>query len=246
VTIFEVFAAVASGRFSSREHVMADSSDTTSGQRKYRGRAGSARDWAGRYDGGDLPWDTGEPDRHLVEVVRAFPVPPGRALEVGCGTGTNAVWLASAGFAVHAVDIAATAIEAARERARKSGASVELETLDFLRDDLQAGPFDFIFDRGCLHVFDDVDDQVQFARRVARLLEPDGLWLSVSGSTEGPERDHGPPRRSARDLVQAIEPVLEIVELRTGAFHANVPTPARAWICLARKRRVPAQPSTRR
>jgi hypothetical protein len=70
-----------------------------------------------------------------------------------------------------------------------------------------------------------------------------GVWLSLIGSTEGPPREVGPPRRSAREVALAIEPVLEIVELRSAQF---VTHDAKAWFCLARQRSVPAQPSSRR
>jgi hypothetical protein len=67
--------------------------------------------------------------------------------------------------------------------------------------------------------------------------------LSLAGSTEGPARQEGPPRRSARDLVEAIEPVLEIIELRSATFDG---VGVKAWQMLARARELPAQPSTRR
>jgi hypothetical protein len=62
------------------------------------------------------------------------------------------------------------------------------------------------------------------------------------GSTEGPPREFGPPRRSAREVTLAIEPALEIVELRSAEFRGNNAT---AWFCLSRQRTMPAQPSTR-
>ena len=115
---------------------------------------------------------------------------------------------------------------------------------DFLEDTL-AGSFDFVFDRGCFHVFDEPEQRARFAQRVADVLRPEGVWLSLVGSTEGPAREHGPPRRSARDIVAALEPFLEIVSLRATEFDVDLPTAARAWVCLARRRTVPAQPSTR-
>ena len=181
-----------------------------------------------------------------MEVVGSVPVAPGRALEIGCGTGTNAVWLAERGFTVTAVDFAETAISAARERAAGAGVSVEWAALDFLNDEIPGGPFDFVFDRGCFHVFDEADVQATFARRVADLLRPEGMWLSLIGSTEGPERDTGPPRRSARDVMAAVEPVLELVQLRAVSFAVTMEATPAAWRCLTRKRVVPAQPSTRR
>ncbi len=202
------------------------------------------QDWNDNYLRGELPWDTDEPDPHLTELVRSGVVGRGRVLEVGSGTGTNAVWLADQGFDVVGVDIAERAVEMARARA--GGAPrVSFVRADFLTDDAVQGPFDFVFDRGVFHVFDDAEARARFASRVASLLRPDGLWLSMIGSTEGPPREQGPPRRSAIDIVTAIEPVLEIVSLRTTEFHADDRAP-RAWACLSRRRTMPAQPSTRR
>jgi len=201
-------------------------------------------DWNGQYLRGELPWDTDEPDPHLTELVRSGVVTPGRALEIGCGTGTNAVWLAGQGFDVVGVDIAERAIEMARAKAG-SVPRVSFRRADFLVDDAVRGPFDFVFDRGVFHVFDEAADRARFAARVAGLLRPDGLWLSVVGSTEGPPRDEGPPRRSALDIVTAIEPALEIVSLRTSEFHGDT-AGLRAWVCLSRRRTMPARPSTRR
>src|SRR5439155_1652818 len=57
-----------------------------------RRRNVAEHDWNARYAEGNLPWDTGAPDEHLVASVRAGVVTPGRTLEIGCGTGTNALW----------------------------------------------------------------------------------------------------------------------------------------------------------
>jgi SAM-dependent methyltransferase len=198
--------------------------------------------WDERYEHRDLPWDIGVPDPHLVEVVESGSVARGRVLEIGCGTGTNALWLASRGFEVLGIDISPRAI--AQAAAKLAGESVRFEVRDFLEAAIP-GPFEFVFDRGVLHVFDEPATQAKFAARVAELLSPGGVWLSIAGSTEGPARDHGPPRRSALELIGAIEPVLEILELRATEFQANVPTRPAAWMLRARQRGMPAQPSTR-
>jgi SAM-dependent methyltransferase len=202
------------------------------------------RDWNENYETGDAPWDTGSPDPHLVELVESGRVPPGRTLEIGCGTGTNVLWLAARGFEVTGVDLASRAIELAGAKAAGAPGRAEFRTLDFLADPVAGGPFAFAFDRGCFHVFDEPAERTRFAARVAGLLGPKGLWLSLIGSTEGAFRDTGPPRRSVRDIALAIEPALEIVELRAIEFEARLPSPPRAWFCLARRREVPAAPST--
>jgi SAM-dependent methyltransferase len=201
----------------------------------------AAPHWDQRYEHSDVPWDTGVPDNHLMAFVDSKAIAPGRVLEIGCGTGTNAIWLASRGFEVLGIDISARAIAAAEAKLR--GESVRFQVLDFF-DAALAGTFEFVFDRGVLHLYDEMAGRAKFAGRVAELLGPGGVWLSLVGCTEGPPRDHGPPRRSALDLVTAIEPVLAIHELRAAEFQANIPTPATAWVLQARQRATPAQPST--
>jgi hypothetical protein len=132
------------------------------------------------------------------------------------------------------------------KRAAAAGTRATFTVRDFLRDGAPAGQYDFVFDRGVLHVFDEGHDRARFAALVAKALAPGGQWLSLAGSTEGPARDHGPPRRSARDLAEAVEPSLELALLRSTEFAADLPTPARAWVMLARRRAEPAQLSTRR
>lgn len=206
----------------------------------------SNQDWDQCYSQGEIPWDTDQPDPHLVDIVRSGAIAPGRVLEVGSGTGTNVLWLAREGFDVTGVDVSPRAVEMARAKAAGAPGRYEFLTLDFLTGEVPSASFDFVFDRGCFHVFDEASDRARFAERVAAALRPGGQWLSIIGSTEGPPRDHGPPRRSARDIADAIEPALEIVSLRTSQFHAVAPSAARAWVCLARRRSEPAQPSTRR
>jgi SAM-dependent methyltransferase len=207
----------------------------------------SQTDWNARYAAGDLPWDTGRPAEHLVELTERGTIPVGRALEIGCGTGTNALWLASRGFDVLAVDVSPLAIERARSKAAAASAGrCRFEVLDFLASDPPGGPFQFIFDRGCFHVFDGAKSRARFAARVAELLAPGGLWLSLIGSTEGPPRETGPPRRSARDVMNALEPSLELLLLRAIELDTLDASPPRAWLSLSRRRDMPAQPSTSR
>lgn len=95
------------------------------------------------------------------------------------------------------------------------------------------------------YVFDDEGERARFAENVAAALVEHGLWLSLIGSTEGAPRDEGPPRRSARDVINAIEPSLEIVQLRSTEFNV-CEEQLKSWLCLSRKRAIAAQPSTRR
>ena len=197
--------------------------------------------WNESYASGQLPWDTGQPEPLLVEFVSSGAVTPGPTLEIGAGTGTNAIWMAERGFDVLGVDVSPLAVERAHAKMEGGALRCRFTAWDFLASPLSAAPFHFVFDRGCFHVFDEPDERRRFAEQVAHSLGPGGLWLSLIGSTEGPPREVGPPRRSAREVMLAIEPALEIVELRSAEFRDNN---AKAWFCLSRHRTMPAQPST--
>lgn len=198
--------------------------------------------WNESYASGYLPWDSGYPEPLLVEFVTSGAVTPCPTLEIGAGTGTNAIWMADRGFDVLGVDISPLAVERARTRMEGRALNCRFATLDFLTAPPPDAPFQFVFDRGCFHAFHEPGERKRFAAHVAAALAPGGFWLSLIGSTEGPSREVGPPRRSARDITHAIEPALEILDLRSAKFSDHE---AKAWFCLSRQRSTPAQPSTR-
>lgn len=201
-------------------------------------RAGRARDrasWEQHYVDDELPWDTGSPDPRLARVLSDHAVAPTSALDIGCGTGTNTVWLARRGFDVTGVDISDTAIDRARARAEEAGVHCEFVRADFLADPLPGPPRGFAYDRGVFHVFE-AADRARFAARLAELLEPGAIWHSLAGSTDGPPRDAGPPRISATDVVSAVEPHFEILELSSTRFDDDLHSDARAWVLVARRR----------
>src|SRR5574341_875305 len=89
--------------------------------------------WDSRYRSEQRPrWDTGLPSSELKRLVEQKVLRPCRVVELGCGTGVNAVYLASQGFEVTAIDIAPTALRAAEERARKAGVQVRWIEADVL------------------------------------------------------------------------------------------------------------------
>jgi SAM-dependent methyltransferase len=133
--------------------------------------------WRGR-----PPWDTGISPPELVEAVEgAQALPPGRALDLGCGTGTNSLYLARHGWHVTGVDFAAPAIERACRKAAQAdkmtgsvrfiqGDGTKLERLGI------AGPCTLVLDLGCLHGIP-LARHPSYAAGVARLTEPGALFL---------------------------------------------------------------------
>ena len=86
-----------------------------------------------RYESGNIPWDTGRADFNLIETVAGFPVPSCKALDIGCGTGDNSIWLAQKGFEIRGTDVSDIAVEKAREKAAAADAKCDFAVADFLK-----------------------------------------------------------------------------------------------------------------
>ena len=192
-----------------------------------------------RYRSGDTPWDIGQPDFNLIEVVTKRPIPGCKALDIGCGTGDNSIWLAQNGFQVVGTDTTDIALEKAKEKASKANVECDFILVDFLKNKIEGAPFGFVFDRGCFHAFSSENDRRRFAKNVAAHLEEAGLWLTLVGNADEHRQGPGPPQRTAGDIVSAAEPYIEILSLTSGHFGSNRPNPPRAWICLMQKRHLP-------
>jgi 2-polyprenyl-3-methyl-5-hydroxy-6-metoxy-1,4-benzoquinol methylase len=189
-----------------------------------------------RYKSGETPWDIGEPDFNLIEVVTKRPIQGCKVLEIGCGTGDNSIWLAQNRFQVYATDASDIALDKAVEKASRAGVDCKFMFADFLKYKIEGAPFDFVFDRGCFHTFGSDDDRRMFAQNVAAYLEEAGLWLTITGNADEHRQGPGPPQRTAWDIVLAVEPYFEILSLVSSHFGSNRPNPPRAWRCLMRKR----------
>lgn len=189
-----------------------------------------------RYKSGDTPWDVGRPDNNLIRMITDHPINPCKALEIGSGTGANAVWLAQQGFDVTGTEVSDVAVQKARTHAAETGNTCSFLEIDFLEQDVPGKPFGFIFDRGCFHAYNTHELRSLFARRAALHLEKGGLWMSIVGSTDDLPRDHGPPQYSLKDVVTAIEPYFEILSINAGYFESNRSKKPKAWICLYKKR----------
>ena len=191
-----------------------------------------------RYQDGFMPWAHEEPDFNLVEMVQNWPIKVCKTVEIGCGTGTDAIWLDAQHFDIKAIDSSKIAIELAKENAEKANSNCLFEVCDFMTEDIKGAPFDFVFDRGFLHSFDKTGDRKEFARRVSNTLSEKGLWLSLIGSADDlpRRRGNGPPQRTANQIVKAVEPFFKILSLSVSFFGSESERPAKIWVVLMRKR----------
>jgi methyl halide transferase len=191
-----------------------------------------------RYKSGDTPWDVGQPDFNLIEVVTQKPILSCRVIDIGCGTGANSIWLAQNRFEVMGTDTSDIALERAKEEASNANVECDFRQIDFLKNKIEGAPFGFAFDRGCFHSFNSENGRRKFAQNVAAHLEEAGLWLTIGGNADERRQGPGPPQRTAGDIVLAVEPYFEVLALTSSHFGSNRPNPPRAWRCLMQKRQV--------
>lgn len=147
--------------------------------------AAQAAEWDSRYrERGGAMW-SGRPNGRLVAEVAALT--PGRALEIGCGEGADAIWLAEHGWAVTAIDVPEVAIGRAWEASRAAGASVEWICGDVLRTPFPAGSYDL------LSMQYPALPRAADAAAVRRLLDtvgPGGLLLAVYHDLDDEHLEH--------------------------------------------------------
>ena len=120
------------------------------------------------------PWDTQITPPEVMAFLST--APPGRALDLGCGTGTNAITLARRGWQVTGIDFAAQAILKARQKAARSHLQIDFRVGDVSESDGLAGVFDYVLDIGCLHGLND-QQQIRYAKRFDGLIRPGGTFM---------------------------------------------------------------------
>jgi len=123
---------------------------------------------------GQPPWDTGISPPELLEFIQNNK--PGRAMDIGCGTGTNVITLAKAGWQVTGVDFAPRAIKLARQKIKSQNIQAELSVNDATNLRGINGVFDLVLDIGCFHSIPK-DGQIKYLAQLDQILAPNGFWL---------------------------------------------------------------------
>lgn len=179
--------------------------------------------WDASYHDQPAPWDIGRPQPAITRLVSkgAF---VGAVLDAGCGTGENALHVASLGLSVLGVDVAETALALAREKARNRGIKIEFARADAFYLERLGRRFETVLDCGLFHTFE-ADEQSEYVASLASVTEHDGTLYVLCFSDDGP--DTGPHPVTQDELrvafsagngwnVATIEP--ERIETR---FHEN-------------------------
>jgi SAM-dependent methyltransferase len=156
--------------------------------------------WDASYRDGPAPWDVGRPQPAIARLAAAGGF-AGAVLDAGCGTGENALHLASLGLSVLGVDVAETALAIARATAEERGIEVEFAVADALRLERLGRRFATVLDCGLFHTFDG-DERPAYVASLASVTERDGTLYVLCFSDVGP--DPGPHPVSQEELRAAL------------------------------------------
>src|SRR4029450_8854262 len=158
--------------------------------------------WDASYSDGPAPWDIDRPQPAIVRVASGGGF-AGAVLDAGCGTGENALHIASLGLPVLGVDVAETALAIARKKAGDRGIEAELAAGDASRLESLGRRFDTVLDCGLLHTFDG-DERPAYVASLAAVAEHGGTLYVLCFSDDVP--DTGPHPVSRLQLTAAFNP----------------------------------------
>ena len=162
-----------------------------------------------------------------------------RAVDLGCGSGTDAIYLAGKGFDVTAMDIAPTALSQAEEKARKAGVKVRWLLADVLAPP-QLEPFDFIFDRGCYHEVR-IYNANGYVETVRRLSCPGTRFLLLAGNPNELPLEYAPPQVAEESIRSDFSSLFDFEWLREARFETTNPSIGGplAWSVMLRRKGKP-------
>jgi ubiquinone/menaquinone biosynthesis C-methylase UbiE len=144
------------------------------------------------------PWDSGITPPELFEFIQSHPA--GRAIDLGCGTGTNIITLTKTGWQVTGIDFAPRAIQIAKKKLKKRNINAQLLVGDVTNIKVDS-QFELALDIGCFH---GVENKAAYLTQMDKLLAPNGFWLMYGFFKSDPLTSSGPRRRlSGSGLVDA-------------------------------------------
>ncbi|WP_024795711.1 class I SAM-dependent methyltransferase [Tomitella biformata] len=171
-----------------------------------------AQDWDNRYQGSELVWGA-PPNEIVVELATALP--RGRAIDIGCGEGRNALWLATRGWQVEGLDFSAAALEKAAATTADAPAAV-LERLTWTCADLRAAPLGADVDLALIvYIHLPADERAQLLRRAQDALAPGGALLVLGHHVRNLAEGVGGPQNAAilfspADIVAELDPTMQV------------------------------------
>jgi methyl halide transferase len=192
-------------------------------------------DWDAQYRQGTPSWDLGTPHGELVRVLKEYQFPKGGSLlELGCGTGSDAIHLAQRRFEVTAIDCSPIALERARLRAEYHDALLRFVLDDAFEFTQTSGQFDIVYDCGFYHYLR-MTKLEPYLDMLWHITRPGSWFFCLAGRT-GERSSGGPPQVSEDEIRLELGRLFEFVHLRRAALESPLrPQGFRAWSCLMRR-----------
>lgn len=186
------------------------------------------RDFEAAYREGTPPWDIGRPQPEVIRLAEEGEF-VGDVLDVGCGSGENALYLAARGHRVLGVDASPTAIERARAKAKERDLAVPFQVADALDLAKLRRRFETVLDCGLFHVFDPPVTRA-YAMSLCEVLSPGGTLLLLCFSDEEPPGP-GPRRVPEHEIGDAFRSIFALTRIRRGLFESHIHEGgAKAWV----------------
>ncbi|WP_054248531.1 class I SAM-dependent methyltransferase [Rhodococcus opacus] len=173
------------------------------------------------------PWDIGRPQPVFVTLAEGGAI-RGRVLDCGCGTGEHVLLAAGLGLDATGVDLAATALRIAEQKARDRGLTARFLHHDARRLAELGERFDTVLDCGLFHIFDP-DDRAAYVDGLRAVLVPGGRYLMLGFSDRQPG-DWGPHRLTRDEITTAFHDGWTIDSLESATLEVTLdPAGMRAW-----------------
>lgn len=183
------------------------------------------------------PWEIGKPQpevERLLEEGRFV----GKVLDIGGGTGENALLLAGRGLAVTSFDLVPAAVDRARHKAAQRGLVVDFRVASALDMECWTEQFDTALDSGVFHVFSD-DDRPRYLAGLRQVLRPGGTYFLLCFS-DWETSEIGPRRLSEAEIRNWFERDFDITDLRRTRYASLAhPGGAHAWLAVMCRRTAP-------
>jgi len=166
------------------------------------------------------PWDSGISPPELLEFIRTHPA--GKAIDLGCGTGTNVITLSKAGWQVTGADFAPRAIYMAKTKIEREGIKADFRVTDVTKLDNVTGPFDLALDIGCFHNLPG-QGKLDYLTKLEYILAPKGFWLMYGFVNSGTSQS---APRLAEAEIDRISDQFSLVSRQNGLDRREQPS---AW-----------------
>ena len=175
------------------------------------------------------PWDIGGRQSEIINLANRGEI-RGEVLDVGCGTGENAIYLSGLGHRVVGIDSSPTAIRKAKAKSHLLEGGATFLVQDALEFHKLSQVFGTVIDSGLFHALTD-SKRLRFTKSLLSVLARGGRYFMICFSDEEPREWGGPRRISKAEIRETFQDGWKIDYIREGSFETNIHVNGgKAWV----------------